>query len=140
MSNQRYGRSFVQELIDDGETEQALEEADKAVSERPEQALAHFDRASALEALERGADAIPAYEKALACNDNERTVEGFVLDDAYFSALVEAAQLLGSKPDAIALVSRYRTHAPSGAHLGEVAEWEARFAGRAPSLLDKTKD
>lgn len=140
MSNERYGRSFVQELIDDGRSDEALDAAEKAVAERPKQALAHFDLASALESLDRGADAIPAYEAALECNLVERTVESFVLDDAYFSALVDAAQALGAKADAVKLVGRYRDHAPSGAHSSEVSEWEARLAGRAPSLLDKTKD
>lgn len=140
MSNERYGRSFVQELIDDGKGEEALAAAQQVVAEKPNHAAAHFDHASALEALERGAEAVPAYEQALRCNALERTVESFVLDDAYFSALVEVAQTLGEKPEAMAMVARYRTHAPHGAHLGEVPEWEARFAGTAPSLLDKTRD
>ena len=140
MSNERYGRGFVQELIDDGQNEEALEAAVEALAEKPNLASAHFDHASALEALERGAEAIPSYEAALRLNIEERTVESFVLDDAYFSALVEAAQSLASKPEAVAMVARYRTHAPSGAHLKEVPEWEARFSGHAPSLLDKTKD
>ena len=140
MSNERYGRSFVQELIDDDKGEEALEAAVAAIAEKPKFAAAHFDHASALELLERGPEAIAAYEAALACNVAERSVEGFVLDDAYFSALIEVAQATPAKTDKLAMVARYREHAPAGAHVKEVAEWEARFAGLAPSLLDKTKD
>lgn len=140
MSNERYGRSFVQELIDDGRHDEAVEAAAAAVAEKPHHAAAHFDLAAALEANDRGIEAIPAYEAALFCNAKERSVESFVLDDAYFSALVDAAQATGSKPEAVTMVGRYRAHAPLGSHLGEVSEWEARLSGRAPSLLDKTKD
>ena len=140
MSNERYGRSFVQELIDDDRGEEALEAAIAAVAEKPKHAAAHFDHALALELLERGPEAIRAYENALGCNGAERSVEGFVLDDAYFSALVEAAQTLQATADKLAMVARYREHVAGGAHVAEVAEWEARFAGLAPSLLDKTKD
>lgn len=140
MSNERYGRSFVQELIDDDRGEEALEAAVAAVAEKPAHAAAHFDHALALELLERGRESVAAYEQALACNVAERSVESFVLDDAYISALIEVAQAAPAKADKLALVARYRAHAAGGAHLAEVAEWEARFAGLAPSLLDKTRD
>lgn len=137
MSNERYGRSFVQELLDDGNEEEALAAAEREIGDKPEAASAHYDHALVLEALERGEEALAAYERALSCNQRERTVEGFVLDDAYFSALLDVAQTKGRA--GLEIVARYRVHAPDGAHLSELGEWEARLAGRAPSLLDKTK-
>jgi tetratricopeptide (TPR) repeat protein len=138
MSNQRYGRSFVQELLEDGREDEALTAAEQAVQEKPTFAAAHFDLGSVLEALGRTHDALGAYEAALLHNARERSVESFVLDDTYFSALIDAAQAAGTT-DGPRILARYEEHAKDGGHASEVGEWMARLRGHAPSLLDKTR-
>lgn len=137
--NERYGRSFVGELVDAGDFDEAVTAASELIDQDRGTAELHFERARAYEGLEDFARALPDYERAIALNDHAKLVDRFVLDDAYFSALLDAAERAADKPAAVALVDRYAQHAKEGGHHAEAREWRARMAGVAPSLLDKTQ-
>jgi tetratricopeptide (TPR) repeat protein len=136
----RYGISFAKSLIERGDYEEAVDSATKDIDEGNRGPEPLFDRATALDLLERYEDAVRDFEAAIATNRAEKELDPFVLDDAYFSALVAAARAEKEPIRGVATLERYRGVMPDGGHLGEVTDWQKRLRGEMPSLLDKTKD
>jgi len=132
----RYGMSFAKELIEKGDYEEAVDAATKAIADGDAGPEPLFDRASALELLERYEEAVKDLEAAVTKNRAEKTLDPFVLDDVFFSTLLAAAR---EKNDA-KMLERYRELYPEGTHLAESRDWQKRIRGEMPSLLDKTKD
>lgn len=128
--------SFAKKHIEDGEYEEAVTAATKSIEEGDVGPEPLFDRATALDLMERHRDAVTDFEAALAKNNAEQEIDPFTIDDAYFSALIAAAQV-SKDPE---LLVRYVQHAPNGGHKAEARDWEKRLRGQLPSLLDKTKD
>jgi tetratricopeptide (TPR) repeat protein len=131
--------SFAKGLIERGDYDEAIEAATRAIEEGDAGPEPLFDRATAYELVERYADAVADFEQAIEKNKAEKEIDPFMLDDAYFSAILAAAQ----KEDiakGVARLERYTKVLPDGAHLGEVSDWQKRLRGELPSLLDKTKD
>jgi tetratricopeptide (TPR) repeat protein len=137
----RYGMSFAKKHIEDGDYEEAVAAATRAIDGGDHGPEPLFDRGTANELLARYADAVADFERALEKNAAEQELDPFVLDDAYFSALLAAgqAEAKADMPKALARLDRYREILPQGAHLAESRDWQRRLKGELPSLLDKTK-
>jgi tetratricopeptide (TPR) repeat protein len=133
--------SFAKKHIEEGDYEEALLAATTAIEGGDHGPEPLFDRGTANELLERYAEAVADFERAIEKNNAEKELDPFVLDDAYFSALLSAAQA-EAKADlkkALARLDRYREVLPDGAHQTESRDWQKRLKGELPSLLDKTK-
>lgn len=134
--------SFAKGLIERGDYEEAVDAATQAIEGGDAGPEPLFDRGTALELLERFDEAVVDLERAVQMNAKEKELDPFVLDDAYFSALLSAAKVAAAKDkDAGArMLERYRTVLPEGAHGVESRDWQRRLRGELPSLLDKTVD
>lgn len=138
----RYGMSFAKKHIEEGEYEEAIEAATKAIADGDAGPEPLFDRATAYDLAERHAEAVVDFEAAVKKNLAEKELDPFALDDAFFSATLAAARA-EAKADlagALARLDRYRAVLPDGAHVEESRDWQKRLKGEMPSLLDKTKD
>jgi tetratricopeptide (TPR) repeat protein len=133
-----YGSSEARGHINHGDGEAALLAADADITQRPNAADAHFDRACALELVEDFSASLDAFERAIALNLKERMVDSATLDDTYFSALVSASSAASNKTDAAALFERYARTLPEGAHGEDAKTWRLRALGLLESTLDKT--
>ncbi|MBK8216470.1 MAG: hypothetical protein IPK71_22300 [Myxococcales bacterium] len=133
----RYGMSFAKELIERGEYEEAIASATQEITEGAEGPEPFLDRATAHELEESYSAAALDFEEAIRRNLAQKVLDPFVLDDAYFSALVAWAN--HDRSEAPSLMPRYRATLPEGAHVSESREWEKRLRGELPSLLDKTR-
>jgi tetratricopeptide (TPR) repeat protein len=136
----RYGMSFASELNEDGRYDEAIEAATKAIEAGDVTAEPFVDRATAYDFLERHTEAVADFERAIDVNKIARSVDADVLDDAYFSALVSGGrkQAETSKEAAAAGMGRYVELLPSGRHVKDVQQWQARLRGELVSLLDKS--
>jgi len=134
--------SFAKSLIEKGDYEEAIEAATNAIEQGDDGPEPLFDRATACELAERFADAVNDFEAAIAKNREAQEIDPFVLDDAYFAALLAGARAEAERDVArgVAMLERYRTVVPSGAHLDDARDWQKRLRGEMPSLLDKTRD
>ena len=88
----RYGMSFASELNEEGRHDEAVAEATKAIDAGDVTAEPLIDRATAYDLLERHAEAVADFERAIEVNNVAQTVDADMLDDAYFSALVSAGK------------------------------------------------
>ncbi len=133
--------SFAKGLIEKGDYEEAIEAATNAIAEGDEGPEPLFDRATAAELAEQYARSIDDFEAAIAKNRAVKEIDPFVLDDAYFAALVSAARDEAQRDvgRAVAMLDRYKGAVPDGAHVADAHDWQKRLRGEMPSLLDKTK-
>lgn len=138
----RYGMSFAKKHIEEGDYEEAIASASGEIATDDHTPDNYFDRGTAYELLERYAEAVADFEKAIELNKTEKELDPFVLDDAYFSASLAAAraEAKGDLTKALARLDRYRELLPEGAHISESRDWQKRLRGEMPSLLDKTKE
>jgi tetratricopeptide (TPR) repeat protein len=136
---QTYGKSFAKGHINRGDYEEAVKAATSDIAGGNEGPEPYFDRGTALDLLERHAEAVVDFEQAIEKNRVEETMDAFALDDAYFSALLAAAK---KEPiaDGKRRMGRYRELLPAGEHTDDSVTWEKRLANELPSLLDKTAD
>lgn len=134
---QTYGKSFASGHIARGDYEEAVKAATADLAGGNEGPEPYFDRGTALDFLERHAEAVTDFEHAIEKNSVEQTMDAFALDDAYFSALLATAK---KEPiaDAKKRMARYRELLPAGEHKDDSLTWEKRLANELPSLLDKT--
>jgi tetratricopeptide (TPR) repeat protein len=137
----RYGMSFAKNHIEEGEYEKAIAAASASIADGDHGPEPLFDRATALDLAERYEEAVADFEAAIERNRSEQEVDPFTIDDAYFSALLEAARRAAAKDveKGIGLLKRYSTHVHDGEHHEESLDWQKRLRGELPSLLDKTK-
>lgn len=133
--------SFAKKHIEEGDYEEAVAAATAAIDGGDAGPEPLFDRATAHELLEQYEEAARDFEAAIAKNRAEKVLDPFVLDDAYFSALVAGAKQLGAADAraAAAHLDRYARTCPDGGHLADARDWQRRVRGEMPSLLDKTK-
>ncbi|AKV01938.1 hypothetical protein AKJ09_08601 [Labilithrix luteola] len=134
--------SFAKSLIEKGDYEEAIAAATEDIEGGNHGPEPLFDRATACELAERYADAVRDFEAAIDTNRAEKELDPFVLDDAYFSALLAGARDEAARDvrSAVAMLDRYATTLPEGAHLADARDWQKRLRGELPSLLDKTRD
>jgi len=134
--------SFAAELNEKGDYEEALDAAAKDIAARPANPEGYADRAAAYDGLERYAEAAADLEQAIVLNRATRVLLLDDLDDAFFSALVGAAQVeAATSVDAgVARLARYTEILPSGRHVAEASDWRKRIRGELKSLLDKTTE
>lgn len=137
----RYGMSFAKKLIEDGDYEEAVKAATDAAEGGDHGPEPLVDRATAYDLLERHAEAVTDFEAAIARNAAEKELDPFLIDDAYFSAVLACAraEARSDLTRALGRLERYRTVLPAGAHVTESQDWQKRLRGELPSLLDKTK-
>lgn len=135
----RYGMSFAKSLIEKGDYEEAVAAATTEIDEGRGGPEPYFDRATAHDLLEAYTDAAADFEAAIRINTVQKEIDPFSLDDAYFSALVSAAQGEAEVARGLVHLARYRATLPRGAHVEESVTWEKRLRGELPSLLDKTR-
>lgn len=138
----RYGMSFAKDLINQGDYEEAVTVATRSIEDGDDGPEPLFDRATANELLEAYDAAVADFEAAIGKNRAEKVLDPFLLDDAYFSALVAAARRDAGTDVArgVARLERYRATCPDGAHIADARDWQKRLRGELVSLLDKTKD
>ena len=138
----RYGMSFAKEHIEQGDYEEAILAATRAIEEGDEGPEPLFDRGTANELAENFDAAVADFEGAIAKNKVSKELDPFMLDDAYFSALLAAARHDAETDVArgVTRLGRYATAVPDGTHAKDVSDWQKRLRGEMPSLLDKTKD
>lgn len=134
--------SFAKSLIEKGDYEEAIEAATTAIEQGDEGPEPLFDRATAAELAEQFARSIDDFEAAIAKNRTVKEIDPFVLDDAYFAALVAAARSEAERDvsKGVVMLDRYKTAVPEGAHTNDARDWQKRLRGEMPSLLDKTRD
>ena len=137
----RYGMTFAKKHIEEGDFDEALRITTEEIDAGTASPETFVDRAVALDLLERHTDAARDFERAL---ELDRTAHELIVDDvddAYFSALVSAAEKLAtsSVPDAVTLLDGYAKFLPEGRHRVEAEEWKRRVRGELKTLLDKTK-
>lgn len=138
----RYGMSFAKDLIEQGDYEEAVAAASRAIEEGDDGPEPLFDRGTANELAEHWDAAVSDFEAAITKNRASKELDPFMLDDAYFSALLAAARH-DAESDVgrgVTRLDRYAKTVPDGAHLKDVSDWQKRLRGEMPSLLDKTKD
>ena len=138
----RYGMSFAKSLIEKGDYEEAIEAATTAIEEGDEGPEPLFDRGTANELAEHFEAAVDDFEAAIVKNREVKEIDPFVLDDAYFAALLAGAraEAQADVSRGVTMLDRYAKNMPSGAHLSDSRDWQKRLRGEMPSLLDKTRD
>ena len=134
--------SFAKSLIEKGDYEEAIEAATTAIEQGDEGPEPLFDRATAAELAEQFTRSIDDFEAAIAKNRALKEIDPFVLDDAYFAALVAAARSEAERDvgKGVVMLDRYKSNVPDGAHANDARHWQKRLRGDMPSLLDKTRD
>jgi tetratricopeptide (TPR) repeat protein len=134
--------SFAKKHIEDGEYEEAIKAATQSIEDGDAGPEPLFDRATAYDLAERYLEAVADFEAAITRNGAEQEIDPFTIDDAYFSALLQAARNEAEKDVAkgVTLLQRYLQFAPNGEHVADCGDWQKRLKGEMPSLLDKTKD
>jgi tetratricopeptide (TPR) repeat protein len=134
---ENYGGSFARDAISRGDYEEAIEAATQAMAGGDHGPEPLFDRAQAYELQEEWDLCLADFESAIRANAQKKVFDRFLLDDAYFSALVSAGRERGGM-DGVGLLGRYAVNLPDGTHLEDAKTWQARLRGALPSLLDKT--
>ena len=134
--------SFAKKQIEQGDYEEAIVSATEEIEGGNHGPEPLFDRGTAYELAERYVEAVADFEEAIRTNREAKELDPFVLDDAYFSALLAAArsEQKSNLAQALTRLDRYRELCPDGAHVLESVDWQKRLRGELPSLLDKTKE
>ena len=124
-----YGRSLAANLIQQGKYDEAIAEATRAITQSEVDVIAWFDRACARTALGQHVEAVADIEAAVKHDDGLDELDLDVVDDAYFTALLSVARAMPTGAAGASYLVRYRELFPTGAHLGDVVEWQARLRG-----------
>lgn len=138
----QYGVTFAQKLLQHGDYEQAIAEADKHAAREPESPEPYHDRARALSALGRYEEAVAAYARALELDQVEQILPDSEVDDGLFSTVVAWGQALAGQGEAAQLqaLSHYGRLLPAGSHGSDAEEWAQRFRGLLKTTFVKPRD
>lgn len=126
-----YGRSFASKLIQDGDYDQAVVEATRAIDAEANNPEHFADRAQALAELGRNQEALADFERAFLFDQTAEILDTDLLDDAYFSTLLVWARETArrSVPEGLEILGRYQTSRPEGRHIQDANEWSERISG-----------
>ena len=126
-----YGESFAARQLSLGNFEKALQLADEACAQEPDDPEPVLDRARALQALGRWEDAVAALEKCRKLDEKASVVDDSLVDDTLFSTLVSWSRQVAEADaeQAVKILGRYRAMLPDGAHIPEIDHWVRRYRG-----------
>jgi len=135
-----YGVSFAARAIAAGNHTEAIAAATTAILRDDSDPEAHFERATALVALDRHNEATSDFERALQLDVEAGILETDAVDDAFFSSLLAAARRATSVSDGVSMLERYATVLPTGRHLTDAVDWARRLRGELKSEFVKHPD
>jgi len=119
-----YGRLFSTQLVSQGEFERAIAKASEEIAAAPDEPEAYFNRAQALTALGRLAEAAADHEAALALDCSASALDPEAVDDELFFVLRSLAVTQKDRPaEALATLERYRRVLPQGRHVDDLKTW-----------------
>jgi tetratricopeptide (TPR) repeat protein len=126
-----YGALFSSKMVSEGRFDEAIATATSEILTQPDEPEGYFNRAQAYAGLERFAEAVADYEKALTMDMSQSSVDPEIVDDELFFALRSLAATRKAEPEAaIAVLERYRAIVPTGRHLEDIDKWKDSFNGR----------
>src|SRR5689334_12923290 len=134
-----YGISFAAKLLQQERYDEALLEAERAIGRDESDPEAWFEKASALSALSRHGEVLPAIARAHELDEEEQMLDTDALDDCYFSSLLALAREEAEKDVSrgVARLEEYHQLLPSGRHQRDVSEWQMRLRGELKSEFKK---
>lgn len=125
-----YGALHSTKMVNDGRFAEAVARASQEIATMPDEPEAYFNRGQAYAGLGRWEEAVDDYARALAMDASASAVDPAAIDDELFFALRSQAVGQKARPEeAVATIERYRTLAPEGRHLEDVAKWIAHVNG-----------
>lgn len=130
MGGGRYGKSFAQKCIQDGDFEQAIIEADKAMSIDAEDARPHADKGQALHQLARFQESVACLEHAITLNRETASLHDDDLDDLFYESIrahAAAVHATGDSKGAVSILDAYARVLPRGSHLADREKWYRQF-------------
>jgi tetratricopeptide (TPR) repeat protein len=136
-----YGQSFVMKLLSQDKLDEALAEAERAVTQDPEDPEVMFDRAQVHLALEHWEAGVADVEHALELDRTAHILDDSELDDALFSALVAWGRQVAEsdRPRALTILERYLGLFPKGGHHKDYEEWKRRLGGEQRTSWTRTR-
>ena len=138
-----YGQSFAMKLLSHDKLDEALIEAERAITLDPEDPEAMFDRAQVHLALEHWEAGVADVERALDLDRTARVLDDSMVDDALFSALVAWGRQVveTDRPRALAILDRYQAifPRPRGGHQKDYEEWKRRLSGEQRTSWTRTR-
>jgi tetratricopeptide (TPR) repeat protein len=139
MSSSPYGQSPAQAAIRQGRYDEAIAEATRAIERDPDDPEPLVERAAALGCVGRHLEAASDLEAALKLDARAGVLDLDAVDDAYFSALLEAAkaEAVTSVPAGVRRLDRYREVFERGVHLRDATDWQKRLRGELKSEFVK---
>lgn len=135
----QYGMSFAAKLLETGDYAGAIPEATKAIDREDDNPEHYAERATAYAYLERYAEAVSDFERALLLDETAHVLERDVIDDAYFSALLGVARAEPTVAAGVTRLDRYEGIFPAGRHLADAADWQKRLRGELKSEFVKER-
>jgi tetratricopeptide (TPR) repeat protein len=136
----QYGVTFAQKLIQHGDCEQAVVEAEKHMRLEPDSPEPYHDRARALASLGRYEEAVADYARAIELDRIEQILHDGEVDDGLFSTILAWCQALPGEAERLAVLGRYQALLPGGSHRDEAAEWALRFQGKLKTTFVKPRE
>lgn len=132
-----YGISFAAKAIAAGNFPEAIVQATSAIERDETDPEAFFERATAYAWMDRYLEAVFDFEHAIDLDTEAGILETDAVDDAFFSALLGAAQKESSIVDGVKHLDRYPAVLPKGRHLQDAIDWTRRLRGELKSTFIK---
>jgi tetratricopeptide (TPR) repeat protein len=132
-----YGVSFASKAITAGNFPEAIAQATTAIGRDETDPEAWFERATAYAWMDRNLEAVSDFERAIELDAEAGVLETDAVDDAFFSALLGAAQKEAAIVDGINHLERYAAVLPTGRHLQDAVDWARRLRGELKSTFIK---
>jgi len=126
-----YGQLRSRKLCAEGRFEEAIEAAASEIAVEPGEPECFFNRGQALAGLERYAEAVADYERALRMDASASALDPEAVDDELFFALRRQAETLATDDvAAVAILGRYLEILPEGRHVADVPKWIDKLRGK----------
>jgi tetratricopeptide (TPR) repeat protein len=126
-----YGQLRSRKLCAEGRFDDAIAAASAEIAADPAEPEAYFNRGQALAGLERFAEAVADYERALGMDASASALDPESVDDELFFALRRQAEALrADRVEAVATLGRYLEVLPEGRHVADVSKWVDKLQGK----------
>ena len=127
-----YGQLRSRKLCTEGRFDEAIEAAASEIAVEPGEPESFFNRGQALAGLERFAEAVADYERALRMDGSGSSLDPEAVDDELFFALRRQAETLApsDRVAAVAVLGRYLEVLPEGRHVADVPKWIDKLNGK----------